>query len=409
MPRFQYLAKRSPTEVVEGVLEAENRAGVVNHLAGLGYTPIRIAETQEERGIEMKTTLRAPIARDIRVPHRHLNQFTRQFASLVRSQVSLFRALRILEEQTAHPKLRQIIQAVEEDIRQGQSLSEALAKYPKVFSALYVNLIRSGEIGGMLDTVLDRLAAQTEREEELNGKVQTALAYPLFVGVVGFFTVVFLFSFVIPRLIKLFDFFGSRLPLPTRILLGLATAFSKGWFWILGGLALLAVLGVWMSRRQRGRLSLAYLSLHLPLIGSLIRQLEIVRFARSFGLLLDRGVPILQATVVAIPVVKNRFLRQELERLPNHLKEGNLLSAGLKGLSFATPFLVNTVAVGEESGKAGEALLEVANFYEREVERLLHLMSALLEPVTILIVGGVVGFIVMAVLLPILTMSIIAH
>ena len=154
---------------------------------------------------------------------------------------------------------------------------------------------------------------------------------------------------------------------------------------------------------------LDHLCLRLPLIKSLIRELELSRFARSFGLLLDHGIPILQATAVAIPVVSNRVIRQELEHLPAVLKDGGSLAASLKGLSVATPFVVHTVAVGEEGGRVGEALTEIANFYEREVERRLQMMASLLEPVMILAVGGVVGFIVMAVLLPILEMSVIAR
>jgi type II secretory pathway component PulF len=216
--------------------------------------------------------------------------------------------------------------------------------------------------------------------------VQTALAYPLFVGLVGVATVIFLFTFVIPRLMKLFTFFGSNLPLPTKMLLALMEGLSKGWYWWAGGLMLILFIGVLALRKQEARAGLDYLFLRVPVLGSLIRHLEITRFARSFGL-----------------------LRREMARLPAHLKDGHTLSTGLKKLSIATPFLVNTVAVGEESGKMGEALSEVSNFYEREVERLLQMVAALLEPATILIVGGVVGFIVIAVLLPILTMSTIAR
>lgn len=413
MPKFQYVAKRSPTENIEGVLEANSRADVISQLAGLGYTPVRIAETVDSKADAPSTPTASsgvsPLGRDVRIPTRHLNQFTRQFASLVRSQIPILRCLVILQEQTPHARMRRVIGHVEEEIRQGQTLTAALQRFPRVFSPLFTSLVRSGEVGGMLDTVLDRLAAQADREEELGAKTRRALAYPAFVGVVGLFTVIFLFTFVMPRLMKLFAFFGSELPLPTKLLLALMEGFSKGWFWIIGGLAILFFLGVLILRRQEGRIGLDYLALRLPVFGSLIRHLEITRFARSFGLLLDHGIPILQATDVAIPVVRNRVLRRELSRLPGHLKDGHTLSSGLKMLSISTPFLVNTVAVGEESGKMGEALTEVSNFYEREVERLLQMSAALLEPATILIVGGVVGFIVMAVLLPILTMSTIAR
>ena len=417
MPKFQYTAKRSPTENVEGVLEANNRAEVITQLAGMGYTPVRVIEAGEAApkkraavpSSAAPVSRAAPMGREVRVPVRHLNQFIRQFASLVRSSVPILRCLAILQEQTAHPRLRRVISGIEEDIRQGHTLTEALAKYPRIFSPLFTSLVRSGEVGGMLDTVLDRLAVQADREEELRSKVQTALAYPSFVGLVGVGTVVFLFTFVIPRLMKLFTFFGSDLPLPTKLLLALMEGLSKGWYVWAAVLGALLFAGMLALRREEGRIGLDYLALRVPVLGPLIRHLEITRFARSFGLLLDHGVPILQATDVAIPVIHNRVLRKELSRLPAHLKDGHTLSSGLKSLSISTPFLVNTVAVGEEGGKMGEALMEVANFYEREVDRLLQMTAALLEPATILLVGGVVGFIVMAVLLPILTMSTIAR
>lgn len=402
MPRFRYLAKRGPQELIEGVLEAESRTTALSRLTGLGYIPVRIREAIAE-----SKPAETAIVRDGKVPPRQLNQFTRQFASLVRSAVPLLRALTILRDQTSHPHLRRVIGVIGEEIRQGQTLSGALVKFPKVFSPMYVSLARSGEIAGMLGTVLDRLAAQADRDEALRAKIQAALAYPLFVGVTGLATVTFLLTFVMPRLLKLFEGFGSQLPLATRILLTVSQWCGNGWFWGIG-VTVALVLGVFFrSHRAKGRVLLDRLSVHLPLIGMLVRQLELARFSRAFGLLLDHGIPILQAVEVATPVVKNQVIRKQLARLPAQLKEGSQLAPCLKALAISTPFVVHTVAVGEESGKVSGALLEVANFYEREVERLLQLMAGLLEPTMILAVGAVVGFIVIAVLLPVFEMSLI--
>lgn len=399
MPTFKYLAKRGPNDMVEGVLEADSRAKVLSQLAGLGYIPVRVAEA---------TTGRQPTdaqARLRRVSVRHLNQFTRQFASLMRSQVPLMRALGIMQEQTTHPTLHRILDSIREHVRQGQTLSQSLTGYPQVFSPLYLSLIKSGEVTGMLDTVLDRLAAQADQEESLRSKVQVALAYPLFVGVVGLGTVVFLLMFVMPRLLKLFITFGGELPLPTKILLALTAWCRSEWTW--GSLLALVAVAVWLakSRRAMTRRWLDRFVLQLPLLGTLMRQVELARFCRSFGLLLSHGIPILQATEVAIPVVKNCVIRKSLLPLTTNLREGASLAACLKTLPVATPFLVHSVAVGEEGGKAAEALLEVADYYEREIERLLQVLAALLEPAMILVVGGLVGFLVMAILLPIFDMS----
>ncbi|MBI4314240.1 MAG: type II secretion system F family protein [Candidatus Omnitrophica bacterium] len=402
MPTFHYWAKKGPQDTVEGSLEAGSRAGVIAHLAGLGYTPVRITETAASTGQHQRPAARL---RPARVPVRQLNQFTRQFASLIRSQVPILRALMILKEQNTHAQLHPILHAIAEGIRQGQTLSEALQKHPKAFSSLYVSLAQTGEVAGILDEVLNRLAAQADREESMRAKINGALAYPVFVAGVGVLTVVFLLTFVMPRLLKLFVGFGGRLPLPTKILIFLSHGMSQAWFWMAAALGVVFVFAIFKARQDQIQSWTDRIVLRLPLAGPLVLQLELARFARSFGLLLDHGVPILRATEIAIPVVRNRVIRQQLARLPAHLREGNTLASGLKGMPMMTPFVMNTIAIGEETGKIGEALIEIASFYELEVERLLDLLSALLEPAMILFVGGIVGFIVMATLLPIFEMS----
>jgi len=408
MPTFHYLAKRGPQDTVEGSLEAENRTSVLNHLTGLGYIPVRISE-----GPAAQPSSAAPKARlqgrSRRIPARHLNQLTRQFASLVHSQVPLLRALGILKDQAASAALKGVLSAIEEDVRQGQALSAALGKHPAIFSPLYVSLTHAGEVAGMLDAVLERLAAQSDREEVLRSKVRAALAYPLFIGIVGIGTVTFLLTAVMPRLLKLLSRFGGTLPLPTRMLLTVTEWFQQGWFW---GLVAGGFLAVMLGLKRLGptsRLWLDRMSLRVPLIGTMLRELDVARFARSFGLLLDHGVSILQALEVALPVICNRFIRQEFSSLSARLRDGTSLTASLKGVSVTTPFILHTIAVGEESGKVSEALAGVANYYERELERVLYVMASLLEPVMVLVMGGIVGFIVMAVLLPIFEMNVVAH
>ena len=404
MPMFRYVAKRGPHDTVEGLVKAETRAEVLAQLGGLGYIPIRVTEASAPAVQGMH-----PAVRDGRVPARQRNVFTRQFASLMHSQVPLLRALTILKEQASHPHLQRVIGAIAEAVRQGETLSDALASYPKIFSPLYVSLTRAGEVAGLLDTVLDRLAAQADREEALHAKVQGAVAYPLFVGVVGLGTVTFLLAFVLPRLVGVFQGFGGRLPLPTRVLMTMSAWFAHGWSWLLLAVGLTVLAAALLLRHERIHVVIDRVSLRLPLGGAFIRQLELARFARAFGLLLNHGVPILQAVEVAVPVIGHRVIRQALGRLSKHLKDGSSLAVCLKGMPIVTPFLVHTVAVGEEGGRVGEALTEVADFYERELDRLLEVMAALLEPVMILLVGGVVGFIVMAVLLPVFEMSVIAR
>ena len=410
MPRFHYVAKRGPQEMIEGALEADNRAAVLEHLTKLGYIPVRIQEGTAATAARLPAASRNAAQAGIeRVPVRHVNQFTRLFASLVRSQVPMLRSLGILREQAASIQMKRILEVIEEDIRQGQTLSESLKRYPQVFPPLYVSLTHAGEIAGTLDTVLERLAIQADQDDALRGKIRGALAYPLFVGVVGMLTVVFLLTFVMPRLLKLFQGFGGRLPLPTRILMTITEWLRQGWVWALGAAVLLGALLLIKRIGPQGRLVLDRLSLKLPILGPMLCEVNLARFSRSFGLLLTHGIPILQALDVSLPVVTNCFIRRELDHLTITLKDGHALSAGLKDLSIMPPFVLHTIAVGEESGKVAEALTEVAQFYERELDRLLQVMASLLKPVMILLVGGLVGFIVMAVLLPIFEMNVIAR
>ena len=407
MPTFRYLAKRGPQDTVEGVLEAESRTSVLQHLAGLKLIPVRISEgavAQTPSAVSPTHRMRG-----IRISARHLNQLTRQFASLVHAQVPLLRALGILKEQAPSAGMKSILGNIEEEVRQGQPLSAALANYPTIFAPLYISLTRAGEVAGTLDTVFERLATQADREEALRSKVRGALAYPLFIGVVGIGTVVFLLTAVMPRLLRLLTRFGGTLPLPTQMLLTLTEWCRQGWTWgLVAGMFLLVVIGL-KRLGPNSQLMLHRASLKLPVVGEMIREVDLARFARSFGLLLDHGVSILQALEVALPVVGNRFIRQELGSLSARLRDGTSLAAGLKGLSVTTPFVLHTVAVGEESGKVAEALTGIANYYERELERVLSILASLLEPMMVLMMGGIVGFIVMAVLLPIFEMNVVAH
>ena len=410
MPTFHYTAKRGPKDIVEGVLEAENRSGALAQLTDQGYVPVRVSEEGESQpGAPQagptsggKPAVRAKIRR---ISRSQLGALTRQFASLVRSQVPLLRALTILEDQSRQPMLQHVLHHVAEDVRQGETLSAALGKFPSVFSPLYVSLVHSGEISGALEAVLERLAEQAEQEESMRAKVRGAITYPMFVGVVGAGTVVFLLTFVMPRFIPLLAGLGNRLPLTTRILMAMVHAASLPWLWgvLLG--AAVVVIAAWQGSGERGRLARDRLLLRLPLLGPLILELEVARFARSFGLLINHGVPILRAIEVAIPVVRHRLIREQLEHLPEGLRQGGSLSSCLKPLAVGTPFLVNTVAVGEESGTVGQALTEVATFYERDAERTLQILATLLEPMFIVIVGLFVGFIVISVLLPVFEMS----
>ncbi len=411
MPKFHYTAKKGPKDIVQGVLEADSRAGVLAQLAQLGYVPVRVQETGAD-GVASAAAASdgspPPAAKPVRASRiggRQLAMFTRQFSSLVHAHVPLLRSLKILEDQTRHPYLRHILRELSEQVRQGETLSTGLAKFPRTFPPLFVNLVRSGEASGTLDTVLDRLAQQTEHDDTMRQRVRAAFTYPAFVGIVGFGTVVFLMTFVMPRLSGLLAGLGQRLPAQTRLLLAITAWLSNGWVWAGVAAVGIGLALVWRALGPRAAWLRDTIALRLPLMSGLIQQVELSRFARTFGLQLSNGIPILQAMDTANSVVDNLVLRQQLAQVPEGLRQGTPLSVCLQGVRFASPFLINTIMVGEESGRVGEALIDVAGYYEREVERTIQTMATLLEPALIVGVGLVVGFIVMAVLLPIFEMS----
>lgn len=407
MPLFNYTAKQGAGQTVEGQIEAPDRAHALSELISQGLTPmqVEVCGNAATKSAQQKTTAEVEDTESInpnfKIPSRHLNILTRQFASLVRSGVPILRAVNILIEQAESPKVRQILQSMSEDIRQGGNLSTSMKRYPRVFSPLYVSLVRSGEAGGILDVIFEKLADKAERDEELRGKLQGAVAYPAFVGLTGFASILFLMTFVMPKLLKLFDGYGEELPLMTRALIGMTNLMAIPWVW--GGLIALVigVIGLWSVPNSPLRTAVYRFVFRLPVAGPLIIQLELGRFARSFGLLMDHGVDVLDSVANSMTVVSHPTIQEQMQVLPEHLRQGNSLAMALREIPVMTSFVVNTVAVGEESGKAGEALTEIANYYEREAERLLRVATALLEPMMVLGVGAIVGWIVMAILLPI--------
>jgi general secretion pathway protein F len=308
-----------------------------------------------------------------------------------------------------NPRLQEVLADLASQIRDGRSLSDALAIYPRVFSPLYVSMVRSGEVGGMLGEVLARLADFAEKEEELHVKMRSALAYPILILLVGMGTIAVLLMFVVPKLVLLFQEVGQILPLPTRVLIGLSQWFVSYWWLVVS----IAGLGVFLVRRgglsQGARLAIDRIKLRLPVCGSLIKKVEIARFARSLATLLSHGVPILQGMQVVVQATGNELLRGEFQQIGEQLKGGDSLSQGMRRGRIFPALVTHMVAVGEEAGSLDRSLFKIADTYEREADRAMKLMTSLVEPVMILIMGSLVGFIVIAMLLPIFEIDLLAR
>ncbi len=411
MPKFSYEAKKGPKEVVRGTFEAESEDAVVEKLSQMGCVPIRVVALEAEF-FKQKPVAQAPRKHTVRVGlwgkihARDLTIFTEQLASLVKAKVPLLEAMGILVEQIENPYLKEIILHVQREVRDGKTLSQSLSKYPEVFPPLYTNMIGSGEAGGVLEKTLARLSDFRNREEEFRAKVSSALAYPIFITIVGIITVFVLLTFAIPRMSSLFADFGQTLPLPTRVLLLLSAYIKRYWYGILAIIMLI----VFIFRRCRGRekekLALDRLKLKLPLLGDFMKKSALASFCRTFALLLANGIPLLQAIKITIPTLDNEIFRSELEMVRKGIVAGMSLEQSMKKSAWFPRFMTNMLAVGERGGDLEEALLEVAHFYEREVEKITKIVTSLLEPAIILVMGLVVGFVVFAMLLPIFQINI---
>jgi type IV pilus assembly protein PilC len=399
MPQFQYEAKKGPGAPVKGVIEADNQRAAISRLRDMGFFPLRVEEFREKQA---KDSLRDALSR-IRLKDRNL--FLRQLANLCESGMMITRALRTLVEQTENPKLARVIDQLRDDVQKGNSLADAMDRHPDLFPAMYSNLVRAGETGGMLEEVLWRICAFGEQEEELRGKATSAMIYPAFLLTIGSIAIFILVSFVFPKFVTIFEEFNAELPLPTRMVMGFCD-FMGTWWWAV--LIVLFVLGTAVVRHVRtdtGRRQMDAFLLRVPVIRTVIVKYEMAKFARTLGTLMDNGVPILTSIKITADTMTNRLIRDEVSQIHIGITEGESLSECLRKRLFFTPMVVSMFAVGEESGRVGAVAKRVADAYDIEVDRAVKAMAALFEPLLIVVMGVVVGFLVIAMLLPMLTLS----
>ena len=402
MPQFAYRAKDHDRRVIEGTIEAENESAAISRLGGEGVFPIAIIEVAAALPSSRKTFTR-------RISQQSLAYLTRQLADLLGGGLPLLSALTLLARQTEQPALRHVVESLADSVRDGQAFSEALAVHPQVFPSLYISMVKAGEIGGSLEPTLSRLADLGEHEADLRSRIISAAAYPLFVLAIAVGMTVFLMAYVIPKLSLVFVGEGQLLPLPTRFLLAVSRVFTDWWWIMLCGV----VIAGWTLRRwyasPAGRALVDRSLMALPVMGTLVRKLEIARFARNLGTMVSQGVPILQALDVVANNVSNATLQASIHQLGGAVREGSSLAFALTATKQFPVFMSNMVAVGEESGTVDAALLKVATTYEREGDRLIRTLTTILEPVLLVGVGGVVMFIVLAMLLPIFQVGLVVQ
>jgi len=401
VPRYLYKAKKGPKEVLEGSIEADSENAAINKLMESSCYPISVREetaASDERSKEIFLFSK-------RIKTKDLADFTRQLSELLDSGLALFDALNILENQTAIPRLKDVIRDVKDRIKGGSTFSESLKSRPRIFSDLYVNLVKSGEAGGVLDEVLANISDFLEKEVDTRSKIMAALSYPLLMVAVGFISIFILLGFVIPKLTNVLVETGEALPLPTSILIGLSDIVRNYWILLLiliGGL----IFFVKGSKKNKiARLTIDSLKLKFPIFGALIRRGELARFSRTLSTLLKNGVPMLYSIKITSDVIDNEVIKRQIETVHNDVKSGSSLQAAIKKDTDFPLFLINMIAVGEEGGSLDRKLFKVAKAYETETDRMIKILSSLMEPVIILVMGLVVGFIVVSMLLPVFQIS----
>ncbi|MBI4358371.1 MAG: type II secretion system F family protein [Candidatus Omnitrophica bacterium] len=405
MGTFRYRAKETSGNTIEGVVEAVTAQEAVDKINRLGYMPVRVEETastkKEQPQPSTPSLSQAVPSLRRKVKSKEITAFGRQMSSLIRSGVPILRGISIVSEQSANSHFRSFLNQIHEDVKNGSTFSSALSRYPHLFPPLYIALVSAGETSGTLDQTLAKVTDYRQKQEEILSHIRSAMIYPAFMAIAGVGTIVFMLTFVMPRLMGVFGNLGGDLPLPTKILIQISTAFRQGWLW--GAVATAALLIAVLFRGKKSgkkNLILNRLQLQVPVFGSLALKAEIARFSRTLELLIKSGIPAIQAIETATPVLSNAILKNELIRCAQDLKGGSSFGKSLKESKWFPIFMTNLLTIGEEAGKLDEALAEIAIFYERETAEAVRTMTSLIEPLMILAMGLVVGFIVIAMLLP---------
>ncbi len=402
MPVFEYKGVTAQGKKVSGVQDGESLKVVKTKLKKDGVVVLEIHE-----GSAARAARRGAVSFTFgnRVKLGDLANATRQLATLLSSGLPLMEALSVLVEQEENAGLKSAMSSVRDSVREGASLADALKSNPKVFSTLYVNMVSAGEASGTLEITLDRLADFLDEQVRFRGRLSAALAYPAFMTIIGVAMLFFIFSFVMPRIVGMFEDMKQQLPLITLMLLGTVRFLSAFWWAILlaiGG-------GLYYLRRflktQAGREAFDARVLRLPVFGTLIRMIAVSRFTRTLGTLLQSGVPTLTALDIVKSVVGNTILANAIQKARENVREGEPIADPLRRSGLFPPVVVQMVAVGEKSGELEKMLLKISDSFDRTVDTRITGLMALLEPVIILVMGLVIGFIVIAIMLPMLQMS----
>lgn len=397
---FQYQAKNKNGDSISGTLEAESKSVVVSQLRNKGYYITKIKKKRKSSDIDLGDLFK----KYKKVKLKDLAIFSQQFAAMIDAGISLVDALNILVKQTDHSRLKKVILKVRDDVETGISLADAMAKHPAVFPQFYIQLVRAGESGGVLDKILNKLAAHYERQDELNSMVSSALYYPVVILAVTVIVVIFLVTQVVPQFVSMFKGMGAELPLPTRLLLGISSIMQSYWWALLLAFVILLFALSRFYKTPTGKAKADSLFLKIPIIGPMMTKVYISRFASTLAILIDSGVDLLTALAIVEGVVGNRVYGEVLTRARAKVREGNNLSDLLSESKYFPTMVVQMINVGEETGSLGQMLNKISGFYDRRVEASVDGAVSLIEPVMIVFLAVIVGFVAISIVTPMFDM-----
>lgn len=403
MPVYEYKALNSAGKNIKGIIDAENEAQVRSKLRSSGKYLVAIKLSKgRSQAFDKKS---GSVGFFERIKAEEIHVMTRQLATLLGAGIPLVQSLSSLVEQTANPALKRVIAQVREKVNEGSTLTRALSDHPKLFSTIYVNMIRAGEASGSLDVVLERLADFGEKQQVLRSRLQAALIYPVFMALIGTAILFVLITYVVPNITQVFSEMGRVLPWPTRFLIELSSFLKQFWFVVVGGIVA-AVFGVkYFISLPVGRSFWDLTKLRAPIIGPVVRKVLLARFASTLGSLLNSSVGLMMSMQIVKTLINNVHVAAVLDEAMEHIEKGKSMTVALSQSQWFPPMFVQMISVGEQSGNLEGMLEKISSSYEREVESAILGMTSLIEPIMIVCMGAAVGFVVLSILLPIFEMN----
>lgn len=396
MPRFNYRVKDSKGKTIRGLVEGNSQKHALSLLHERGFFIIDLKQAGEPFSLHLHSSS---------IPFNDLVHFTRQLSTMITSGLTLAEALAILQQQIRKPSLIKLVNQIEDDVQGGKSFAEALEKNPDTFPPIYLALVRAGEASGKLDVILTRLADNLDKSREFKNKIRGAMTYPaIVIGGLGAVSIIVI-TVVVPRLTKLYKEFGVDLPLPTRILIGISELFINRWYLVIGVPVVGVILFIKWKQTKLGQRMLANIILRMPVIGPLVKQSTLVETTRTLALLVDGGVPILSALQISQNATGNVLFKEAFADAAKKVEKGFALSEPFSVNPIFPPILGQMVAVGEQTGKMGDSLFKLSHYFETEADSVVRTLTTMIEPLIMVILGLGVGFLVIAVLVPIYSLT----